>query len=811
MKYKTTLKPTNSIIIKNDLQKVYKVIFSIILLAMYSLTSFSQAIESLEKECIIIEGKKFKDLNKNGKLDIYEDHRIASDLRAKDLLSKMTIEEKTGQLNQYFHMGKNEKVPRRLQRSLSNGQIGSLLFVTDAKTNNILQRVAVNESRLGIPLLFGYDVIHGFRTIFPVSIGMTASWDPEIVEKSQTVAAKEASAVGIRWTFAPMIDITRDPRWGRIVEGVGEDPYLGSVMAVAQVKGFQGEDVSQPGHLMAGAKHFVGYGASLGGRDNDEVNLSEYELRNVYLPPFEAAIESGVFNIMCAYMAYNGIPASANKWLLTDVLRNDIGFDGFVVSDNGCVKNLVIQECAKDDEDAAVKALNAGVDMSMSFGKNGYEQLPEAVRKGLIGIEVLDSATYRVLDAKFRLGLFDDPYVDENKVEEILSNANHKEMTRIAAERTAVLLQNRNKLLPLQKNELTSVAVVGPLANAPREILGPWSFKYDLEESVSILDGIKARIGKNIPINFAWGPVIPDRIYPSPFEMIGGSSDKPSFNEDKKTAIKNAVKAAKKSDVAIVVVGERQDMIGESASSSSLKLPGDQEELIKAVAATGKPVVLVLMSARPLELNGVINDVDAILDIWYPGTQGGTAVANLLFGDVSPGGKLPFTWVRAAEQIPNYYAQLTSQSPKDANKRYWNGENSPLFPFGYGLSYSSFKYENLVADHAELEIGDTLAVSVDITNIGEYIADEVAQLYIHQRYGTSSRPQRELKGFKRITLAPGETKSIQFKLGPTELKYWNSVSRNWIVEPTTLDIAVGGNSNAEFELVVEQKGQTVNY
>ena len=783
----------------------YKYLIIVFCLSLSTVSVFSQSSEQFNEKYIIVKGQKFRDFNKNGKLDTYEDYRKSNGKRAEDLLLKMTIEEKEGQLRQYFLLSSSNKVTKRLQRKLSNGEIGSFIFISNADTYNSIQRVAFEESRLGIPILSAFDVVHGFRTIFPVPIAQVASWDPEIVSKSQAIAAKEASSVGIDWTFAPMIDITRDPRWGRIVEGVGEDPYLGSAMAVAQVEGFQGDNVANSGNLMAGAKHFVGYGASLGGRDNEEVNLSENELRNVYLPPFNAAVEAGVCNVMSAYMAYNGVPASANKWLLTDLLRDEMKFDGFVVSDNGCVKNLVIQKYAKNDVDAAVKALNAGVDMSMGLyiGMNAYESISDAYEQGLIDDEVLNQAVRRVLEAKFKKGLFENPYVDEEKAEKILSDPKHREIARVAAERSAVLLQNSERLLPLSKDSISSVAVIGPLADAPREILGPWSFEYDLNESITILDGIRKKVGNGILVDFAWGPVITERLFPSPFALIAGESDKPDLELDKKSAIQRAVNVAENADVVILVVGERQDMIGESASRSSLTLPGDQEELIKAVAATGKPIVLLLMSSRPLDLSKVMDEVDAILNIWYPGSQGGAAVANLLFGDVSPGGKLPFTWVRSAEQIPNYYAQLTSQSPKDANKRYWNEENSPLFPFGYGLSYSTFRYDNLAVDKSVMEIGGTLTVSVDLTNTGEYYADEVAQLYIHQRYGTASRPQRELKGFKRVSLASGETKRIEFKLGPNEFKYWNSIVRDWIVEPTMIDIAVGGDSDAKFGTVVE--------
>lgn len=717
--------------------------------------------------------------------------------RADSLVEQMTAEEKAAQLAQYFY------IP-----GLENPQIGragSLLFVTDPHEVNRLQRNAIDKSRLKIPLLFGFDVIHGLHTIFPVPLAMAASWDPQMVEEVQGVAAAEARAVGVDWTFAPMVDIARDPRWGRIVEGAGEDPYLGAAMAAAQVRGFQGPFVGSPGHIIAGPKHFVGYGAALGGRDYDEVDLSDNLLWNVYLPPFEAAVDAGAGNIMSAYMGLNGVPASANEWLLTQVLRNTWGFKGFVVTDDGAVQSLVTHGVASDNEEATVRALAAGVDMEMVLPMKpaAVLTLPAALGNGRISQARVDESVRRVLEAKLRMGLFEKPYVDEKAAAAVLGDPSHRKMALVAAERSAVLLRNDGGLLPLDLRRIKSIAVIGPLADSARDTLGPWVFKQNNPSGVSVLAGIRAKAGKDVRVEYAPGVSMPPRSYPSPFDRIDGLSPVPSLPADESASIQQAVQLVLGTDAVVLVLGEAQQMIGELASRSSLDLPGHQQQLLDAVVATGKPVIVLLMSARPLDLKDT--HAAAILDIWYPGSEGGTAAADLLFGEVSPGGRLPITWVRNAAQIPLIYSHLTSHDPGDADKRYWNESNAPVWPFGFGLSYSIFEYSNLHVERATYAPGEVVGLSVDLKNTGARTTDEVAQLYIHQRHGTSARPVRELKGFQRITLKPGELRTLHFTLRPEELRYWSAVTRSWIEEESAFDVWVGGSSAANLASSFEVK------
>jgi beta-glucosidase len=746
--------------------------------------------------------------------------------RVDALIAQLTTAEKAGQLTQYFYF---DLPPREeaaagpeepgaafagqgitVDEALARGQVGSLLFVTDPAQINRLQRRAIDGSRHGIPVLFGFDVIHGLRTIFPVPIAMAASWDPGGIERSQAVAAREARAAGIHWAFAPMVDIARDPRWGRIVEGAGEDPYLGAAVAVAQVRGFQGDGLGSPGRIIAGPKHFAGYGAALGGRDYDEVNLSDSELWNVYLPPFKAAVDAGAANIMTAYMDLNGVPATGNHWLLDEVLRGAWGFDGFLVSDAQAVHNLRTHGFAADLTDAGARAVRAGVDMEMAVGDPAYAHLPEAVEAGLVDEKTLDSCVRRVLAAKVRMGLFDQPYVDEEQAREVLADPAHRAAARESAQRSAVLLRNEGGLLPLASPGSTrvssigvssiavsSIAVIGPLADSRRDILGPWCFDFDLDETVTVLDGIRSRAGDRVEVGYAPGIRPAQRVFPSMFDMFPGNApvDPAGFDDDAELA--RAVTLARESDVALVVLGESQNMIGEAASRSSLELPGGQLALLQAVVATGTPVVLLVMNGRPLDLRWAAEHVPAILDIWYPGTQGGTAVADLVFGDVAPGGKLPFTWPRTAGQVPLIYSHTVSHEPVNSGRRYWDEESTPLFPFGYGLSYGRFEYRDLTLDRDQLRAGQTVTVSVTVTNVGEQAGDEVAQLYIHQRHGTASRPVRELKGFQRVSLASGESRTLEFPLGPGELRYWNAAARDWVIDATTIDVFAGGDSTAE--------------
>ena len=709
--------------------------------------------------------------------------------RADALIAQMTPQEKAGQLITTFYL----PVPAMregIERAAERGQ-GSFLFVTDPKETNSLQKIAIEKTRLKIPILFGFDVIHGLTTIFPVPIAGAASWDPAMVERNQAIAAREARAVGVHWTFAPMVDIARDPRWGRIVEGAGEDPYLGAAMAAAQVRGFQGPALGAADHIIAGPKHLVGYGAAEGGRDYDEVNLSDSELWNVYLPPFRAAVDAGAGNVMSAYMGLNGVPAGANRWLLTDLLRGQWGFQGWVVSDNEAVKNLKTHGLTRTQAESGALALGAGLDMEMSTLGGAYARLPQALQSGAISQQQLDDAVRRVLEAKIRLGLFEHPYVDEARAAKVLHDPEHLKAARIAAERSAVLLRNEAGLLPLDRTKLRSVAVIGPLADAAQDALGPWVFAQNAPPSQSILAGVREKLGDRVKIAFAPGVKIPPRLHPSPFVTLTGEVRRPEPADDAQ-GIQEAVSAAQGADVAILVLGETQDMIGESASTSSLDLPGRQQALLDAVVATGKPVVVLLMNGRPLDLKD--SKPGAILDIWYPGSAGGAAAANLLFGDAVPGGKLPFTWVRNAGQAPLYYARLNSHDPDGANKRYWNEPNTPVYPFGYGLSYSSFAYSNLAVDQAKIAPGQRVTVSVDLKNTGARTADEVAQLYIRQRTGTAARPVRELKGFQRVTLKPGETRTLRFELGDAELRYWNTITKDWVVDESDFQVGVGSDS-----------------
>jgi len=498
---------------------------------------------------------------------------------------------------------------------------------------------------------------------------------------------------------------------------------------------------------------------------------------------------------MTAYMDLNGIPATGNDWLLTEVLRGAWGFGGFVVSDAQAVHNLRTHGFAADLTDAGGRALNAGVDMEMAVGDPSYAHLPEAVEAGQVDMRVLDAAVRRILTAKARLGLLDQPYVDEERAREVLADPAHRAVARVAAQRSAVLLRNEGSLLPLASPG--SIAVIGPLADSRRDTLGPWSFDFDLDETVTVLDGIRNRAGAGVEIGYAPGIRPAHRTFPSMFDMFPNNAPVDPAGFDDEAEFARAVSLAGAADVALVVLGEWQNMIGEAASRSSLEFPGRQLELLQAVVATGTPVVLLIMNGRPLDLRWAAENVPAILDIWYPGTQGGAAVADVIFGDVAPGGKLPFSWPRSVGQVPIIYSHMTSHAPADQGRRYWDEASTPLFPFGYGLSYSRFDYSDLTVDRGRIGASQTVTVSVTVTNTGERAADEVAQLYIHQRHGSASRPSRELRGFRRISLAAGESRTLRFPLGPGELRYWNAAARDWVIDTTTIDVFAGGDSTAE--------------
>jgi len=709
--------------------------------------------------------------------------------RANALLAEMTLEEKIGQLNQLFVFG---PPPEGLVRK---GAIGSLLFVSDPAVVNRLQHAAVEGTRLHIPILFGFDVIHGWRSIFPVPIAMAASWDPALVEQAQTVAAREAYAVGIRWTFAPMVDIARDPRWGRIVEGAGEDPFLGSAMARAQVRGFQGPVIGSTDRLLACVKHFAAYGAGDGGRDYDSVFLSDDSLRNVYLEPYRAAVEAGAASVMSAYMDLNGVPATGNRFLLQDVLRRDWGFEGFVVSDAFAVRSLTIHGFSRDDSDAAVRALTAGVDMDMG-GRSYLTELAALVQDGRIPMATVDDSVRRILAAKIRVGLFESPYVDEARAKEVLSAPEHRRLARIAASRSAVLLRNEGQLLPLDKARVSSIAVIGPLAASRIDTAGSWTFANDPAETVTLLEGIRKSVPSGVRVEYARGGEI-RRTIRGPFDR--GPIAAPATAAQTDEEIRQAVELARRSDVAVLALGELQNMSGEAASRASLDLPGRQEQLLEAVTATGKPVVLVLINGRPLDLSWASGHVPAILEAWHPGAQGGNAVTDLLFGDANPGGKLPFSWPRSVGQIPIYYAHNLTQDPETRpgfTSRYWDQLSSPLYPFGFGLSYSKFAFSNLSLSRAQVPLGQQFEASVDVENTGSRVGDEVVQLYIHQRAGSTSRPVRELKGFERLALAPGEKKTVRFTLDKARLSFWSTPEKKWVQEPEAFDLWIGDDSTA---------------
>jgi beta-glucosidase len=715
------------------------------------------------------------------------------------LLKQMTTEEKIGQLNQPFYIKlpipgmKPDPVP--YDEHVRRGEVGSFLFLTDPKEINRLQKIAMTEQRLHIPIVFGFDVIHGFDTEFPVPLAMAASWDPAMAEQAQAIAAEEATHAGLRWSFAPMLDIARDPRWGRISEGAGEDPYLGAAMARAQVRGFQGTP-ENPRAFMATLKHFAGYGAAEGGRDYDAVYIPEEQLQNVYLPPFRAGVEAGAGSVMSAYMDLNDVPASGNVHLLQDLLRSQLNFKGFVVSDAFAVGNLVTQGFAQNGRDAALRGATAGVNMDM--GSSTYlEHTKSLVDMGQLTSAQLDDLVRPILAAKYHLGLFEHPYADATDQTHAEMLAKHRALARTAAARSTVLLRNEGDLLPLAKST-KRIAVIGPLGDAKGDMNGPWSLTAKEDDTVSVLQGIRAKF-PDAQVRFAEGVQIAKQ-FPSSFDgLIGPKLESAWGAEESERQLNSALELARASDVVIMTLGELSGMDFEYASRSSLSLPGKQQELLEKVKQTGKPVTLLLFSTRPLDLSWAAEHIPAIMDCYFGGTETGDAVADLLVGDAVPGGKLPITWPRNVGQVPIYYAHTASHKPytsADFTSRYWDLSTSPLYPFGYGLSYSTFSFSDLHLSAKTSPLNGTLTATVTVTNIGKRTADEVVQLYLHQRFGSASRPVRELKGFRRITLQRGQRQDVSFTVGPQERNYWSAARNSWIVEPSEFDVWVGNSSTA---------------
>src|SRR6184192_1059861 len=708
--------------------------------------------------------------------------RPAAEPQIDSLLARMTLEEKLGQLNQVSVDGQPNAEQLDLARK---GLVGSFLNLAGADATHAAQHVAVTESRLHIPLLLGLDVIHGYRTVFPIPLGEAASWDPEAVEAAAHVAAKEAAAAGVHWTFAPMVDIARDPRWGRIAEGAGEDPYLGSALAAARVRGFQGKDLRAPDAVMATVKHFAAYGGAEGGRDYNTVDVSERTLREIYLPPYRAGVDAGAGSIMTSFNEIGGIPSHANRWLVTTLLRDEWQFSGFVVSDWTGVEELRNHGVAGSRADAGKVALEAGVNIDM-VSRIYLEDLPALVRAGRIPIATVDAAVRRVLQAKRALGLFDDPYRGSSVERErsVLLAPEQRKLARTVAQEAIVLLKNDGNLLPLGPTRHT-LAVIGPLADDHVAALGSWAGRGDPRDAVTPLEGIKTRAGTGMQVRYAKGCEIVD-------------TTTAGFAE--------AVALARGADVALLVLGEAGDMSGEAASRSSLGLPGVQQQLLEAVHATGTAVVLILMNGRPLTVQWAADHVPAIVEAWFLGVETGPALAGVLFGDVSPSGKLPVTFPRAVGQIPIYYNHKNTGRPAGTDKytsKYTDLPSSPLFPFGHGLSYTSFEYKELKLSAPTITPGGTLKVSATVTNTGAREGAEVAQLYVNDGVGTVTRPVRALAGFRRVSLKPGESRTVEFALTPKELGLYDQRMK-FVVEPGKFRVYVGGSSvgglEGEFEV-----------
>jgi beta-glucosidase len=728
----------------------------------------------------------------------------ATERKIDALIQQMTVEEKAGQLAQY------DGASPATMELIKKGEVGSVFNVLGADHTNAVQKLAVEQSRLKIPLLFAFDVIHGYRTVFPVPIASAGSFDPELIEQSERVAAREATASGIKWVFAPMVDVARDPRWGRIVEGAGEDPYLAGVVAAARVRGFQGQDPADPESVLACLKHFAAYGAVEGGRDYNSVDISEQTLREVYLPPFRAGIKAGAATIMSAFQDLNGVPASANHHTLTDILRGEWGFTGPVVSDYSSVNELTVHAIAHDQAEAVQLAITAGVDMDMADGLYG-KFLAGLVESGKVPMSVLDEAVRRVLRSKFEAGLFDHPYTDPARAQGELLSPENLAVARKMAQESMVLLKNEKDLLPLDKSTKT-IALIGPLVNDQADQLGSWVANGRAQDAVTPLEGIKAKV-PNSKILVARGTELDLRgphydsgatgAAPAPVSATGAAGMSAAKGP---TSIEDAVKTAKQADVVILFLGEPSNYTGEASSRSTLDLPGDQPKLLEAIAATGKPVVLVLESGRPLNITWANDHISAILQAWYPGSQAGNAIADILFGDAAPSARLPISWPRTIGQIPVYYAHKNTGRPTSPDRwhtGYQYESKDPLFPFGYGLTYTKFTYSNLQVQTPTISADGTLKVTAEISNDGKRAGTEVVQLYVRDRVAPTSRPVRELKGFSRVTLAPGEHKTVEFSVSGNDLGSYDP-SMKWVVPPGTFDVWVAPNAvegaHGEFEV-----------
>lgn len=739
---------------------------------------------------------------------VNNDSEEVIEAKVDSLMALMTLEEKIGQLNM---PGAGDITTGLAQNTgivpkIKEGKVGALLNIRGVDRIHETQRIAVEESRLGIPLIFAMDVIHGYKTLFPVPLALASSWNMEFIEETARIAAEEASLEGISLTFSPMVDISRDPRWGRVVEGAGEDPYLGSKIATAMVKGYQGEDLSKSNTLMACVKHVANYGAPEAGREYNTVDMSKLRMYNDYFPPYKAAIEAGVGSAMSSFNDVIDMPATGNKWLLTEVLRDQWGFNGFVVSDYTCVVELIDHGVAKDLQAASTLALDAGLDMDM-VSEGFLTTLASAVEEGKINEEIVNRACKRVLTAKFKLGLFDDPYRYGNKEKaeaEIFSEEKRDFARKVAAE-TFVLMKNENNLLPLEKKG--TIGVIGPLGNNRVNMAGTWSVVGDFEKCVSLVDGLKNAVGEKADILFAKG----SNIYRDPsLEARISVFGKPTYrdNRPENVQISEALAVARKSDVIVAAIGEAAEMSGECSVRTDIGIPDIQIELLKALVKTGKPIVVVLFTGRPLAMPWVAENVPAILNVWFGGTEAGNAIADVLFGNVNPSGRLTVTFPRNLGQVPIYYSTKSTGRPlkgewfEKFRSNYLDVPNSPLFPFGYGLSYTEFEYSEIQLSKTEASGLDTIVASIEVTNTGDRDGKEIVQFYIHDPVASTTRPDKELKGFQKVLIPAGETREVSFAITTDMFKFYKydpasgyeKIIHVW--EPGEFDIMIGANSSA---------------
>ena len=716
-----------------------------------------------------------------------------------DLMERMTIDEKIGQLNLVTagEATTGSVVSTDVEANIKAGKIGGIFSMTTPKRIRAAQELAVNESRLGIPIIFGMDVIHGYKTIFPIPLGLAATWDPTLIEETARIAAVEASADGLNWTFSPMVDISRDARWGRISEGSGEDTYLTSRIAEAMVHGYQGNDLAAVNTLMACVKHFALYGAAEAGRDYNTTDMSLHRMYNEYLPPYKAAIDAGAASVMTSFNDINGVPATANKWLLTDVLRQQWGFDGMVVTDYTAVNELVAHGLG-DLKEVSARSLSAGVDMDM-VGEGFLTTLKQSLEEGRASEAAIDQACRRVLEAKYRLGLFDDPfrYCDEARAAEALLHPAHLAKARETAGKSFVLLKNEGHLLPLKKTG--TVALIGPLANTGSNMPGTWSVSADLANTPSLLEGMRAALGDSVRILHHLGSnLLEDADYQERATMFGRTI--PRDDRPEAEILAEAVATAQQADVVVAALGESSEMSGESSSRTDIGIPPIQQRLLAELLKTGKPVVLVLFTGRPLTLTWEDAHVPAILNVWFGGTETGKAVADVLFGDVNPSGKLPATFPRHVGQLPLYYSHKNTGRPlaegqwfEKFRSNYLDVPNEPLYPFGYGLSYTTFSYGKMALSSDSLRPGGSLEVRVDVQNTGSYAGEEVVQLYLRDMVGSVTRPVKELKAFRKIRLEPGQSERVVFTLTVEDLKFYDA-DLAYIAEPGAFTVFVGTNS-----------------